>query len=612
MRRPLLAAILLLVAPPVWGQQRFWANSVNGLWDDPSKWSLNDAPDSAGESAVFDRFGSFFVSLPDTGPITIDDWRVEHGDPTFQSAGFGLATLDAGGDATFSADARLRGGAGSFAAQIAGTLLVEPAANLEISGAAISAGAASVSGGSLTAPTLFVLDNSASADFGSLDIASSGAETSRGSVDLYDGSTLTVGNLQIASEVSNTIGELNVLNSQLQQDSGSTTVGFPNSEVGQNASLAISGGSAALGSLTINATGLVRNVGGSLGVAGTLRVEGGAFEEAGAATRNFADASLIIIQSNGRMELAGAGLVVEDGQRLEVIDGSFSSAGGLIVAEGGTLSVGGDAETVINSETKLEAGSSLLVGNEGTNRFVGAFVDEGDGVRLRNGSTVEFARDYKGSRILGNGLLRFEGETQLASISDGGVYTSDLEWTSTARMMATLPSTGEEIPTTPQVLVTGNATLAGELALAGEDWTAAEGDTFQLLAANSLTGSFDTLSAPALPAGLEWRVLQTATSLSARIVAPGIAGDFNYDGLVDAADYSVWRDTLGSEGPLLAADANNDQIVDSQDRDAWTSAYGTTAEATPVPEPSALLAVMALIFCGFPVRYEVARPRACP
>ena len=40
-------------------------------------------------------------------------------------------------------------------------------------------------------------------------------------------------------------------------------------------------------------------------------------------------------------------------------------------------------------------------------------------------------------------------------------------------------------------------------------------------------------------------------------VAVGLAGDYNLDGIVDAADYVVWRKTLGQSGTDLAADGNN-------------------------------------------------------
>lgn len=83
-------------------------------------------------------------------------------------------------------------------------------------------------------------------------------------------------------------------------------------------------------------------------------------------------------------------------------------------------------------------------------------------------------------------------------------------------------------------------------------------------------------------------------------IQPGLLGDYNFNGVVDAADYVVWRNTLGQVGPALAADGNNNQAVDLADYGIWRSHFGQTAgsgaalpSAEPlsaaVPEPSALL-----------------------
>ena len=44
----------------------------------------------------------------------------------------------------------------------------------------------------------------------------------------------------------------------------------------------------------------------------------------------------------------------------------------------------------------------------------------------------------------------------------------------------------------------------------------------------------------------------------------GAAGDFNRDGGVDAADYVMWRKTMGSTVPLYTgADANGNAKIDA-------------------------------------------------
>ncbi len=72
-------------------------------------------------------------------------------------------------------------------------------------------------------------------------------------------------------------------------------------------------------------------------------------------------------------------------------------------------------------------------------------------------------------------------------------------------------------------------------------------------------------------------------------------GDFNHDGQVDAADYLVWRKTMGQTGSALAADGNGNYVVDSGDLATWRANFGKTVSAaagsgleaeTAVPEPS--------------------------
>lgn len=54
-----------------------------------------------------------------------------------------------------------------------------------------------------------------------------------------------------------------------------------------------------------------------------------------------------------------------------------------------------------------------------------------------------------------------------------------------------------------------------------------------------------------------------------------IQGDYNGDGLVNAADYTVWRDTLDSTTDL-SADGNDDRVVDQDDRTLWADNYGAS------------------------------------
>jgi hypothetical protein len=64
------------------------------------------------------------------------------------------------------------------------------------------------------------------------------------------------------------------------------------------------------------------------------------------------------------------------------------------------------------------------------------------------------------------------------------------------------------------------------------------------------------------------------------VVAVGLAGDYKHNGVVDAADYVVWRKTFGQSGADLAADGNNSGTIDSGDYDVWRAHVGKTNSGT--------------------------------
>jgi hypothetical protein len=81
--------------------------------------------------------------------------------------------------------------------------------------------------------------------------------------------------------------------------------------------------------------------------------------------------------------------------------------------------------------------------------------------------------------------------------------------------------------------------------------------------------------------------------ISAAIVTGStLLGDYNHNGIVDAADYIVWRTSFGLTGSGLAADGNSDNAVTQLDFDIWRKHFGeaagaaTVGENSPVPETS--------------------------
>jgi hypothetical protein len=95
------------------------------------------------------------------------------------------------------------------------------------------------------------------------------------------------------------------------------------------------------------------------------------------------------------------------------------------------------------------------------------------------------------------------------------------------------------------------------------------------------------------------------------LISDGLPGDYNRDGTVDAADYTVWRDSLDQTGDL-AADGNEDNSVDAADYALWSDNFGRSeliggsgSLAAVVPEPTTFGLLTAA--CGF--AFLLRRPR---
>jgi hypothetical protein len=81
------------------------------------------------------------------------------------------------------------------------------------------------------------------------------------------------------------------------------------------------------------------------------------------------------------------------------------------------------------------------------------------------------------------------------------------------------------------------------------------------------------------------------------VVTPGGSADFNGNGMIDAADYVLWRNNEGSTtGTQATGDANGDTNVNQADYDIWRATFGSSVSggaalgaAAAVPEPSSII-----------------------
>ena len=81
---------------------------------------------------------------------------------------------------------------------------------------------------------------------------------------------------------------------------------------------------------------------------------------------------------------------------------------------------------------------------------------------------------------------------------------------------------------------------------------------------------------------------------------PTVPGDYNGNGIVDAPDYTVWRDTLGGTSNL-AADGNGSSVIDAGDYNSWRARFGQSAGTgseviyRAVPESSTLVMILTIV-----------------
>jgi hypothetical protein len=106
----------------------------------------------------------------------------------------------------------------------------------------------------------------------------------------------------------------------------------------------------------------------------------------------------------------------------------------------------------------------------------------------------------------------------------------------------------------------------------------------------------------------EGRIIESDyTNNTTRILVDLLPGDYNDDGAVDAADYTVWRDTLGDSVSIqtIGADGNGDGEITVADYQVWKSNFGKSLAPQPgagssVPEPVGMSLVgIALVTASF-------------
>jgi hypothetical protein len=121
------------------------------------------------------------------------------------------------------------------------------------------------------------------------------------------------------------------------------------------------------------------------------------------------------------------------------------------------------------------------------------------------------------------------------------------------------------------------------------------GGDYHLFASSPAVNKGTSSQAPNIDLDGESRPAGAAVDIGADeflVALAPLVGDYNTDGRVDAADYAVWRKSLGlNVTPFTGADGDGNGVVDGGDYTAWRANFGAAqsapALAATAPEPCA-------------------------
>lgn len=290
--------------------------------------------------------------------------------------------------------------------------------------------------------------------------------------------------------------------------------------------------------------------------------------------------------TNGTTNPATATISVRSGA-LRFTDG-LTNAGAIICAEG-TCNLYGDVTNAVNQPTTgrivVTAGAQVT--------FLGNVVNRGT-IQVSAAGTVAstalFLGSLTGNGVTGSGSVFMEGDVRPGATIGTMAFGGDVSLGSgsTVRMELAGAAAGQyDRLTTPASLSMGG-TLDVSLA---PGFTPSVGQAFDLFDWGTRAGTFAAIQLPTI-SGIGWNTSQLYTtgviSATSEVV---LAGDFNADGRVDPADYTVWRDGLGS-------------TYTQSHYDEWKSHYGQSAGGvTAVPEPaSCATLLLGALFCLLGIR----------
>jgi hypothetical protein len=258
-----------------------------------------------------------------------------------------------------------------------------------------------------------------------------------------------------------------------------------------------------------------------------------------------------------------------------VFRGSTSSPGGTGLTNNGSMAFSA-GHTDIYGDVSNGATGRIIAAGGSVVTFYDDVVNNGD-IRTNVGSRSVFFGDVTGAgTFTGGGDVELNGDLRPgnspANVSFGGNVVISPTAALAIELGGITKGTGYD-----SLTIAGAASLSGALSvslLGG--YLPNVGDVFEIItAAGGVDGMFDSESLPTLGGGLSLDVLYSPTAVKLAVV--GTSGDFNYDGVVDAADYVMWRKLMSASSPTSYSDWR---------RDFNSAPSGTGGDTPTVPEPT--------------------------
>jgi hypothetical protein len=268
-------------------------------------------------------------------------------------------------------------------------------------------------------------------------------------------------------------------------------------------------------------------------------------------------------------------------------DGVISGPGKFVKMGDGTLSTAGEhtytggtdvyGRLIVNNTSGSGTGTGAVniktASALGTNGTLGGTGSVAGLVTVESGGTIA------------PGLVNTIGTLAL----DGGLT---LNTGSILAMQLGAPTTGDLINVGGTTTINGgtvNITNAGGLGA---------GSYTLLDYTGALGGSFGNLALGTTPAGFNYSLVDTGSSINLNVAALATTDpDFNDDGVIDAADWVLWRKFNPTAAPLAnnaMGDADADQDNDTDDYNLWRENFaepfpgsgGGNGGNSAVPEPA--------------------------